>query len=303
MISVIIPVYNEEESLEELHERLSGVIKDGEFIFVDDGSTDRTPEILKKLKEKDPRVKVFTFTRNFGQTQALMCGFEHAKGDIIVALDADLQNPPEEIPKLVEKLNEGYDVVSGWRKNRKDGFLRTLASEIANRIISKISGIPLHDFGCTLKAYRKEIVKSLKLYGEMHRFTPVVAGWMGARIAEVEVGHEKRKYGVSKYGLSRIWKVLLDLFVLAYFNSPRRTPIHIFGTWGILSIVGSLISGIATLWMKIGKGIDMTGNPLLDLTILLAVLGVQFIGTGLLGELMVRTYYESTGKKTYRLKE
>lgn len=303
MISVIIPVYNEEDSLEELYERLSKVVKDGEFIFVDDGSTDRTPLVLERLRKKDKRVRVFTFTKNFGQTQAILCGFEHANGDIIITIDADLQNPPEEIPKLIDKLNEGYDVVSGWRRNRKDGFLRTIVSQIANRIISKISGINLHDFGCTLKAYRKKIVENIKLYGEMHRFIPVIAGWMGGRISEVEVEHEKRKYGVSKYGLSRIWKVMLDLFVLAYFGSPRRTPIHIFGTWGILSIIGSFLSGAATIWMKLWKGIDMTGNPLLYLTILLAVLGVQFIGTGLLGELMVRTYYESTGKKTYVLKE
>jgi len=307
MISVIIPVYNEEDALPHLHRRLKKTLKglneDYECLFINDGSTDNSYNILKGLQSQNKNVRIFNFRRNFGQTQAIACGFDNAKGDIVLTIDADLQNFPEDIPELIKKLNEGYDVVSGWRRKRNDPlFAKKLPSLIANRFISWFTGINLNDFGCTLKAYKKWVIKGLKLYGEMHRFLPVICQWKGAKIIEIEVRHQRRKYGNSKYGVSRIFKVILDIFVLRFFLSARNTPMHLIGGWGLGTLFFSFISGIATILLKIIKNIDMTGNPLLYLTILLAVLGVQFIILGLLGEINMRNYYEASGNRLYQLK-
>ena len=308
MISVIIPVYNEEEALPHLYERLIKVLDslndEYECLFINDGSTDNSHKILKNFDSQNKNVRIFNFRRNFGQTQAIACGFDYAKGDIIITMDADLQNPPEDIPLLIEKIKEGYDVVSGWRKNRKDPlFSKKLPSFIANKFISWTTGIRLKDFGCTLKAYRKWVIKGLKLYGEMHRFLPVLCQWKGAKIVEIPVRHERRKYGETKYGTSRVFKVILDIFVLRFFLSVRNTPMHLIGGWGIITLFLSLISGVATILLKILKNIDMTGDPLLYLTILLGILGFQFMILGLLGEINMRNYYEASGNKLYQLKD
>jgi len=308
MISVIVPVYNEEDALPHLYERLIKVLenlnKEYECLFVNDGSTDNTYNILKDFESQNKNVRVFNFRRNFGQTQAIACGFDNAQGNVVITMDADLQNFPEDIPSLIEKLNEGYDVVSGWRRKREDPlFTKKMPSFFANRFISWVTGITLRDFGCTLKAYKKWVVKGLKMYGEMHRFLPVLCQWKGARIAEIPVRHQKRKYGKTKYGASRIFKVILDIFVLRFFLSVRNTPMHLIGGWGIGTLFLSFISGIATILLKIFKNIDMTGDPLLYVTILLAVLGVQFIILGLLGEINMRNYYEASGNKLYQIKD
>ena len=308
MISVIVPVYNEEDALPHLYERLIKVLenlnKEYECLFVNDGSTDNTYNILKDFESQNKNVRVFNFRRNFGQTQAIACGFDNAQGNVVITMDADLQNFPEDIPSLIEKLNEGYDVVSGWRRKREDPlFTKKMPSFFANRFISWVTGITLRDFGCTLKAYKKWVIKGLKLYGEMHRFLPVLCQWKGARIAEIPVRHQKRKYGKTKYGASRIFKVILDIFVLRFFLSVRNTPMHLIGGWGIGTLFLSFISGIATILLKIFKNIDMTGDPLLYVTILLAVLGVQFIILGLLGEINMRNYYEASGNKLYQIKD
>jgi len=308
MISVIIPIFNEEEALPHLHNRLIKVLDASndkyECLFINDGSTDNSYNILKGFASQNKNIRVFNLRRNFGQTQAIACGFDYAKGDIIVTMDGDLQNFPEDIPLLVKKIEEGYDVASGWREKRKDPlFSKKIPSIIANKVISWTTGITLKDFGCTLKAYKKWVVKGLKLYGEMHRFLPVLCQWRGAKITEIPVRHERRKYGQTKYGMSRIFKVILDIFVLRFFLSVRNTPMHLIGGWGIFTLFLSLISGIATILLKILKNIDVTGDPLLYLTILFGILGFQFIILGLLGEINMRNYYEASGNKLYQIKD
>ncbi len=305
-ISVIVPVYNEEESIPILYRSLKDVLdrmgSPYEIIFVDDGSEDRTPLILEEIHRGDERVVVLTFRRNFGQTAALVAGFDHARGDIIITMDGDLQNDPEDIPRLLEMM-EDYDVVSGWRVNRKDPFLtRRLPSMIANWIISRVTGLRLHDYGCTLKAYRREVIENIKLYGEMHRYIPAVAKWAGARVGEVETTHHPRRFGRSKYGLSRTIKVILDLITIRFLQSFSTKPLHAFGLLGIiLGGSGFLISLYLTM-EKLLFGQDIGGRPLLLLGVLLIILGVQFIGMGLLGEMLVRIYHESQGKPIYILK-
>lgn len=279
------------------------------MIFVDDGSTDGTFELLRKLAEGDPNLKVIRFRRNFGQTPALSAGFDHAKGEIVVTMDGDLQNDPADIKRLIEKLEEGYDVVAGWRADRKDNpLLRKLPSWLANRLIKRTTGIKLHDFGCTLRAYRREIVKDMKLYGEMHRFIPALAALVGARIAEIKVRHHPRLRGRSKYGLSRTIKVLLDLVTVNFLLRYGTRPIQIFGLIGlILGLAGFGICG----YLSVGKlffpdpyKISLLKHlPLLMLGVLLILLGAQFISMGLLGELIVRTYHESQNKPIYYIRE
>lgn len=306
MVSVIIPLYNEEENIPILYRRLKDVLermdRPYEIIFVDDGSEDRTPEILEEIHRGDERVVVLSFRRNFGQTAALVAGFDHARGDIIVTMDGDLQNDPEDIPKLLEMM-EDYDVVSGWRIRRKDPFLtRRLPSMVANWIISKVTGLRLHDYGCTLKAYRREIIENIRLYGEMHRYIPAVAKWAGAKVGEVETIHHPRRFGRSKYGLSRTIKVILDLITIRFLQSFSTRPLHAFGLLGIvLGGSGFLISLYLTI-EKLFFGQDIGGRPLLLLGVLLIILGVQFVGMGLLGEMLVRVYHESQGKPIYILK-
>jgi glycosyltransferase involved in cell wall biosynthesis len=306
-ISVVVPLLNEEESLVTLYEQITQAVTgryDYEVLFIDDGSTDRSFEILKAFHQKDPRVRVIRFRRNFGQTAAMSAGFAHARGEVIVALDADLQNDPADIPMLMDKLNEGFDVVSGWRKNRKDKALtRRLPSKIANGLIAWITGVKLHDYGCTLKAYRREVLQETRLYGEMHRFIPAIASWAGARIAEVVVNHRPRTAGVAKYGLGRTFKVILDLITLKFLGSYSTKPIYIFGGLGGLTAVFSILFGLLVISEKVNQGEDMSGNPLLLLSAVLMITTVQFILMGLLAELLVRTYHESQNRPTYVIKE
>jgi glycosyltransferase involved in cell wall biosynthesis len=308
MISVIIPVFNEEENISPLYEKLTSVleriVKNYEIIFIDDGSSDDTLNILRPICKKDPRIKFISFSRNYGQTSALSAGIDFSKGKIIIPMDGDLQNDPEDIPSLLQKIEEGYDVVSGWRKDRKDPFLkRRLPSIIANKMISLIGGVRLHDYGCTLKAYRKDILKNVRLYGEMHRFIPIYAKWVGARVSEIPVHHFPRKFGSSKYGMNRVFKVILDLMVIKFLLSYSQKPIYVFGGMGLLMILGSFLSGLFAIYLKFFKGTSFILTPLPLLCVFLLLLGFLSILMGFLAEILTRTYYESQGKTTYQIKE
>lgn len=301
MISVVIPAYNEKDSIPILYEKLTKVLEDDyEIIFVDDGSDDGTFEVLQKIADKDSRVKVIRFRRNYGQTAAMYAGFQHAKGEIIITMDADLQNDPEDIPALIRKLEEGYDLVSGWRKDRKDPFFsRRLPSMIANWIISKVTGVELHDYGCTLKAYRAEILKELELYGDMHRFLPALTKRHGAKITEVVVRHHPRLYGRSKYGLGRTIRVILDILLVKFLNEYINKPMYVFGSVGFLLLfTGSLVLAYLIL-IKLFFGEDIGRRPLLVLSVLSILAGIQLISTGIIAELLVRIYYRSKEDKPY----
>jgi glycosyltransferase involved in cell wall biosynthesis len=302
-VSIVIPVFEEEESLPVLYSSITAVMEPlgvgYEILFVDDGSRDRSMEVLEGLRKKDERVKVVGFRRNFGQTAAMAAGFEYATGDIIITMDADLQNDPEDIPMMLEKIKD-CDIVSGWRKNRQDTFLtRKLPSLIANGLISWVTGVKLHDYGCTLKAYRREVVENIKLYGEMHRFIPAIASWVGAEIIEVPTRHHARRFGVSKYGLSRTIRVVLDLITVKFLQSFSTRPIQAFGPAGLLmGGVGILIS-LYLSYVKIFLGEPVGGRPLLLLGVLLIILGVQVLVMGLLGEMLARVYHESQDKRIF----
>ena len=304
----MIPLFNEEESIVTLFQELMDTLKstgyEFELIFIDDGSTDRSLSILEKIYKDNPEVVVISFRKNFGQTAALSAGFDHARGDIIVTLDADLQNNPKDIPKLLEKLDEGYDVVNGWRYERKDPFFsRRLPSIIANKIISTATNVKLHDYGCTLKAFKKEITKNIRLYGEMHRFIPAVASGMGVSIAEVKVNHRSRKYGKSKYGISRTIRVILDLITVKFLLNYATRPIHVFGFIGFVSgILGFLLALLLTIQRQFFD-IPLANRPLLLLAILLIFIGLQFITLGLIAELQARTYHESQNKPIYAVRK
>jgi glycosyltransferase involved in cell wall biosynthesis len=290
--------------LRALLERLRQVLDDQpiawEIIFVDDGSHDGSGAILADLALTDDRVKVVKFRRNFGQTAAMMAGVDFSSGDVIIPIDADLQNDPRDIPLLLKKLEEGYDVVSGWRRDRKDARVRrNLLSRIANTLISWISGVRLHDYGCTLKAYRRRVIKDVRLYGEMHRFIPIYASWMGARITEIPVAHHPRAHGRSNYGVERILKVVLDLIVVKFLARYAEKPMYIFGTAGIISLLVSAASAAWAVYLKIVDGISFILTPLPLLFVLSAITGVMCILMGLTSELVTRTYFESQGKTTY----
>ncbi|HCY20224.1 MAG: glycosyl transferase [Deltaproteobacteria bacterium GWC2_42_51] len=306
-VSIIVPVYNEEESVPILYKAIKDVMDDTglqyEIIFIDDGSADNTFSLLSSIQKIDNNVVVISFRRNFGQTAAMAAGFDYARGEIIVTMDADLQNDPKDIPRLLEKAKE-YDVVSGWRKNRKDPFFsRRLPSMIANYLISKVTGVYLHDYGCTLKAYRKEVVKNIRLYGEMHRFIPAIANWIGATFTEEVVGHHHRRFGKSKYGISRTLRVLLDLLTVKFLQSFSTRPIHAFGTPGlVLGGIGFLISLYLT-YAKLALGYQIGGRPLLLLAVLLIILGAQLVVMGLLGEMLARVYHESQSKAIYTIRK
>lgn len=306
-VSIVIPVYNEEENINllysEIKEAMEKTKANYELIFVDDGSRDRTGELLSALQENDNRVVVINFRKNFGQTAAMSAGFDYAKGDVIITMDGDMQNDPNDIAKLLEKSKD-YDVVSGWRKDRKDPFIsRRLPSMIANYLISKVTGVELHDYGCTLKAYKSDVVKNIRLYGEMHRFIPAIASWMGVSISEVETNHRPRRFGRSKYGISRTIRVILDLITVKFLLSFSTRPIQIFGLFGILSAAGGvLITGYLS-YLKLFYNANIGGRPLLLLGVLLILLGVQLIIMGLLGEMMVRIYYEAQDKPVYVIRK
>jgi glycosyltransferase involved in cell wall biosynthesis len=303
-VSVIVPVYNEREGLERLQAGLRRALEttgeEYEIVYVDDGSSDGSAEYLKQLCRQDTRVKLVQFRRNFGQTAAMAAGFDHAGGRILITIDADMQNDPSDIPAVLAKLDEGYDVVSCWRQDRKDAWLtRKLPSRVANFLISWISGVKLHDYGCTLKAYRADVVEHIRLYGEMHRFIPIYASWAGARVAEMPVRHHPRRHGTSKYGISRTYKVLLDLLTVKLLGSYSTKPMYFFGGSGLLACCAGLFFAGWTLVDKWASGIKAHRNPLLLLAVFLFLLGVQFVFMGLMAELLIRTYFESQGKTPY----
>lgn len=308
-LSLVIPIYNEEETLpllfEAVYQALESLPYAWEVILVDDGSVDKSLSVLKRFAEKDTEhVRVVSFRRNFGQTAAIAAGIDHAQGEVVVLMDADLQNDPADIPMLLEKLNEGYDVVSGWRKERKDNALtRTLPSNIANGLISKVTGVHLHDYGCTLKAYRREVITGFRLYGEMHRFIPVFAHSVGAKIVEVPVRHHARRFGVAKYGLERTVKVVLDLFTVKFLLTYSAKPIYLFGGAGvgIIALSAALLVFLAV--RRLFWGISVTMSPLFQISAMFFILGFQSILMGLIAELQVRTYHESQHKPTYTVKE
>ena len=306
-LSVVIPVYNEEESIRPLHERLittlSGLECDYEVVYVDDGSSDASFACLQEVAEADKTVTVIQFRRNFGQTAAIAAGLDHAQGEVVVLMDADLQNDPFDIPVLLSKIKEGYDVVSGWRIDRKDPWLtRRLLSRAANRLISWVTGVKLHDYGCTLKAYRREVLSGFRLYGEMHRFIPALAGQVGARIAEVPVKHHPRRFGKSKYGIRRTFKVLLDLLTVKFLSSYGTKPIYLFGGAGFLMIGGSLLMLGYIVARKLLFAESLIESPLLLMSAMLFILGSQSVLMGLTTELLVRTYHESQSKPTYSVR-
>lgn len=307
-LSVVVPIYNEEENIPILHGRVTQALSDArldyELILVDDGSSDNSFSALKLLAARDARVKVVRLRRNFGQTAAMAAGFDLAKGRVVVPMDGDLQNDPLDIPLLLARIDEGYDVVSGWRKDRKDTFVnRRLPSILANSVISYMTGVHLHDYGCTLKAYRREVLEDVNLYGEMHRFVPALASQVGARVTEMPVRHHERLHGQSKYGISRTMKVILDLMTVKFLLSYSTKPIQLFGRWGIYTLCAGMLSGAATVYMKLFDHMSMNRNPLFILTAFLLFMGVQFIVMGLLAELSARTYYEAQGKQIYNIKE
>ena len=308
LLTVIVPVYNEEGSLTLLAESLIAVMDHEnyryEVIFVNDGSTDRSSEILTSFTERHPQCKVVQFRRNFGQTAAMMAGLDFSSGSIIIPIDADGQNDPEDIPRLLEKIDEGYDLVSGWRKSRQDNRLtRNFPSWLANKLISRISGVKLSDYGCTLKAYRRSIVEDIRLYGEMHRFIPIYASWAGARTTEIPVNHNPRLVGESKYGLERVLKVPLDLMVVKFLSNYSQKPIYVFGGFGLLSHALAVLTFAVMVYFKYWGGKSFITTPLPLLAVLFILMGFISMLMGLIAELTVRTYHESQDKRTYLVRE
>ena len=308
-LSVVIPVYNEEESLQGLYdalqEALQGMEQPWEVLLIDDGSRDGSGRVLRELHERDRRFRVVRFRRNFGQTAALAAGFDYARGDVVVTMDADLQNDPHDIPMLLATMEAGgYDVVSGWRIKRQDAFLtRRLPSSIANWLISRITGVHLHDYGCSLKAYRSEVTRNIRLYGELHRFVPALANWMGVSVKEVPVQHHPRRHGRSKYNLSRVPRVILDLLTVSFLVNYAARPMQVFGLIGLTLGGGGFLLAAYLTALKVFQGARLSQRPLLWLAILSIIVGVQFISMGLLGELVIRTYYEAQHKPIYAVRE
>jgi glycosyltransferase involved in cell wall biosynthesis len=307
-VSIVVPIYNERDNIMPLYRQLDQVLRsmprDYEILFVDDGSTDGSREQLRQLADADPRVKAVLFRRNYGQTAAMQAGLQMAAGDAIVTLDGDLQNDPADIPMMLDKLDEGYDLVHGWRKHRQDAWInRKLPSKLANWLISKTTRFPIHDLGCTLKAIRRDIAQELELYGEMHRFIPILAHQRGARCAEVVTNHHPRRFGKTKYGIGRTTRVILDLITVKYMLDYFASPMKLFGKIGLCCAAVAGVSGVATLAMKLLGQVDMTGNPLLLLTILSVMVSIQFLSLGLLGEVSARIYYGSQNKQHYAVRE
>jgi len=307
-LSLFLPVLDEEENLRPMHAKIAAALdtlgRTAEVIYVDDGSTDRSLEVLKDIASSDDRVRVISLRRNYGQTAAMSAGIDAADGAILIPMDADLQNDPADIRRLLDKLDEGYDVVSGWRKNRQDKLIsRKIPSQIANRIISWIGGVPLHDYGCSLKAYRRDVIQDVKLYGEMHRFIPIYAAWAGARVTEIPVDHHARTMGKSKYGISRTIKVIFDLMTIKFMASYQTKPIYVFGMFGTIALVVSLVAGVWAVLLKIIYGTSFILTPLPVITVVMLAISVQFFLMGLLAELLVRTYHESQNKAIYAVRE
>ena len=306
-LSIIVPIHNEQESIPVLHAELRETLVplglQFEIVFIDDGSTDASLKVLSELAEHDPKITVVTFRRNYGQTAAMQAGLEEARGDVLVTIDGDLQNDPADIPKMLAKIDEGFDLVHGWRKDRKDKWLsRRLPSVLANRLISRVTGFPIHDLGCTLKAVRREIADELELYGEMHRFIPILAHARGAACAEVVTNHRARQFGTTKYGISRTVRVVLDLITVKYMLDFFDSPMKLFGRFGMACGAMAACAAIAVVWMKFG-GVDMTGNPFLLMTVLGTILGVQFFSLGLIGEVASRLYYGRNQRRPFAIRK
>ena len=307
LISIVVPVYNESDSIRLLINEIINVMKSHQLLFeliiVNDGSVDRTSNVLENLSLEIKQLTVINLRKNYGQTAALAAGFDHSNGDIIVTLDGDLQNDPNDIPKLITNINEGYDLICGWRFQRKDKLLnRRIPSQIANRLIGNVTGIHLHDYGCSLKAFKHEIIKDIKLYGELHRFLPVLANIEGAKIKEIKVNHRSRKYGQSKYGIDRTFRVLMDLLTVWFMNKFLTRPMYVFGFIGIISIISSCIMSSYLIVLKF-LGESIGNRPLLIFALILGIAGVQLFSFGLLGELLMRTYHESQNRPIYRIRE
>jgi glycosyltransferase involved in cell wall biosynthesis len=307
-VSIVVPVFNEVENLPVLYHSLWAAMDptgfSWEVVFIDDGSTDGTASVLRELHAREAVVRVVELRRNFGQTAAMAAGFDHARGKIIIAMDGDLQNDPQDIPRLIDKLHEGNDVVSGWRANRQDGFwLRRLPSHVANKLISRTTGTHLHDYGCTLKAYRREVINELRLYGEMHRFIPALLGGNGARVVELPVTHHARRYGRSKYGLGRSIRVLLDLLLVKFSLSFLTRPLQIFGLVGFLAFLPGTVICAYLVFARVFLGQQLADRPLFLLGILLTMIGTQFVSMGILAEIQIRTYHESANKPIYLVRE
>ena len=306
-LSVVVPLYNEEESLPYLVEQLTDALRPSgerfELVLVNDGSSDRTAEVLEQLSHNVPELVAVLLRKNYGQTAAMAAGFDVAQGDVIVSLDGDLQNDPADIPMLLAKLREDYDLVSGWRHQRQDAALqRKLPSRIANRLIGRVTGVKLHDYGCSLKAYRREVLSDMRLYGELHRFLPALAFIEGARITEVKVNHRARQFGTSKYGIDRTFRVLMDLLTVWFMKRFLTRPMYVFGFGGLIAMLGSLLASSYLLVVKLMGG-DIGNRPLLTLAVVLGLAGIQLFCFGLLGELLIRTYHESQGRPIYRIRE
>lgn len=307
-ISVFLPVFNEEPNLRPLHAKMTDALaalgRTAEIIYVDDGSSDGSLAVLREIAASDRRVRVIALRRNYGQTAAMSAGIDAARGRVLIPMDADLQNDPADIKRLLEKLDEGYDVVSGWRKERQDkAITRKFPSMLANRLISWIGGVPLHDYGCSLKAYRRDSLADVRLYGEMHRFIPIYASWAGARVTELPVDHHARTMGVSKYGLSRTLKVVFDLVTIKFMASYQTKPIYVFGTFGMLAFAISFIAGLWAVFLKFVEGVSFILTPLPILAVVMFAVAVQFFLMGLLAEMQVRTYHESQSKTIYAVRE
>jgi dolichol-phosphate mannosyltransferase len=307
-LSLFLPVMDEEENLRPMHAKIAAALdelrKTAEVIYVDDGSTDGSLVVLKEIAASDDRVRVISLRRNYGQTAAMAAGIDAARGEILIPMDADLQNDPADIARLLDKLGEGYDVVSGWRKDRQDKLVsRKIPSQIANRIISWIGGVPLHDYGCSLKAYRRDVIQDVKLYGEMHRFIPIYASWAGARVTEIPVGHHARTMGRSKYGISRTLKVIFDLMTIKFMASYQTKPIYVFGGFGMIAFAISVIAGFWAVYLKLFEGTSFILTPLPIIAVVMLAISVQFFLMGLLAELLVRTYHESQDKAIYAVRE
>jgi glycosyltransferase involved in cell wall biosynthesis len=307
-ISVVIPLYNEEESIPHLYAALTDAMdahgRPYEIIIVDDGSKDKSFAMLRDLALQDARLKVVRLRRNFGQTAAFSAGFDRARGEVIITMDADLQNDPHDVPLLMAKIDEGYDIVSGWRKDRHDRFLdRKLPSMIANRLISNVTDVKLHDYGCSLKAYRRDVLQHVHLYGELHRFIPALASQVGGTVTEVPVSHRARQYGRSKYGISRTVRVMLDLITVWFLGGYGTRPIHVFGTLGLIMAGVGVLLGLYLTLVKLVEHVNIGGRPMLLLAVLLVVIGAQLVTMGLLAEINIRTYYESQGKPIYVVRE
>ena len=306
MISIVIPIYNEEANIEKLTESILTALSDIEYevLFINDGSTDNSEKKIQEKIKIHSHMKLINLRRNYGQTAAMQAGFDHSKGNIVIPMDGDLQNDPKDIPMLIEKINDGYDVVSGWRKIRSDKKLtRIIPSKIANMLISKISGIHLHDYGCTLKAYRKDILNDIKLYGEMHRFIPIYASWEGARVTEVAVHHHPRTAGKTKYGLSRVPRVILDLLVIRFFDKSLDRPIHLFGQFGLMMFFIAFLLSVLAIFLKIFMNISFILTPLPLLVVFFAMSGLLCIFLGLVAEIQSRIYFESINRPVYLVRK